>query len=109
MAVNTMDGKMTVNSVGENGRGNVSDSNAGGGNVREMEGERDMEGIGMDGGGRGGSKKGENLTRRESISRREPLRGGRRKKGSISKEEKEMMAHYMKRWLGVAPPKSKQS
>ena len=83
---------------------NESEGNDGG-NTREMEGKRDVEGKGMDGGGRGGRRKGDNLTRREQISRREPLRGGRRKKGSIPEGEKEMMAHYMKRWLGSAPCK----
>ena len=106
VSVDTVEGK---GAMGKCMGGNRAEPSVEGGKMREMEGVRDVEGKGMDGGGCGGSKKGRNLTRMESISRREPLRGGRRKKGGISEGEKEMMAHYMKRWLGVAPCKPKQS
>ena len=106
VAVDTVDGK---GAMGKCMGGNGAESSVEGGKMREMEGVRDVEGKGMDGGGCDGSKKGEILTRMEPTSRREPLREGRRKKGSISEGEKQMMAHYMKRWLGVAPCKTKQS
>ena len=106
VAVNTEEGMGARSMMGDGGGGGVNESEGNdGGNIREMEGKRDVEGKGMDGRGRGGRRKGDNLTRREQISRREPLRGGRRKKGSIPEGEKEMMAHYMKRWLGSAPCK----
>ena len=106
VAVDTVEGK---GAMGEGMGGNRTESSDEGGKMREMEGVRDVEGKGIDGGGCDGSKKGENLARMEPNSRREPLRGGRRKKGSISEGEKQMMAHYMKRWLGVAPCKTKQN
>ena len=69
-----------------------------------------MDGRGIDGGGCDGNIRGDNLTRRELIARREPLRGKRREpKGRISAEEKEEMAQCMKRWLGRAPHKANQN
>ena len=102
VAVNTKEGR-DDNGMGD-AMGEVMGKGRGGRNMRVMEGERDVEGKGMDGGGDGGRRKGANLTRRELIARREPLRGKRRGPAkSIPEGEKEMMAQCMKRWLGVSP------
>ena len=60
---------------------------------------RDVEGEGMDGGGRGGRRQREKLPLVRPISRREPLRGRRRGAKAGKEQEERMLSQQLLKWL----------
>ena len=59
----------------------------------------DVEGEGMDGGGRGGRRQRVRLPLKDPVSRRVPLRGRRRGAKAVKEQDERRMAQHMLKWL----------
>ena len=106
------DGAMSVNGVGMELGTNVDGVHGMEGNdgVGSTNGGTCGEelGVEMDGGGAGGQAEGDPRHGEKPAPKRKPLRGKRWGK-KISEQEKEKLALMMKRWLGLAPPRTRET